>query len=719
MINSRNNYFSLILIFFIISIVFYFLFRIDFSDFLFPFSDSYDTADGKMTIAYIKMVISEDWLGLLSPNTLYLSAPFKFEIYDYPLPFLSNFVFIKFLSIFSSDSIVVFNLYYISTYFLNAFTMYWVLRRLRVNWYLTISIALLFTFLPWHYLRLIHTLFTGYFFIPLWIYYLLLLTNKKPLFFKRKVGESKYSFDWSKRNIVIILVLLVSSTWNFYYTFFFSFLIGFTLLSNLVYRNSKHHILSTLLFLSLAVAPFAGNMIPYKAYEIENGKNYQVGQRHPIESEIFGLKIAHMLIPAEGHRIKEFDSLSDSYHKTNDIIYEGTPDTEGSYLGVFGSIGFLLLFLTLIFNKFASRALLRLSQFNISLLLLSTIGGFSSIIAFTITTQIRAYNRVSIFIATLSLIALSIVINRYIDKKFKSKTIFLGVSLLILAVGIFDQIPKTYQLVGNQLSRTEYLSDKNFIQNIESRFDVDNDKIMIAQYPFIAYPESGEFNNMKDYEHVQGYLHSDKLYWSFGAMKGREADSWWKDLQNKSIEEQIQILQDSGFSGIMINRNGYHDNAESLENSIFQFLELRPMVSENKILSFYRLSPTGSEVLMPEIMFNSFYDWEGEPGKFRWAGEGANIVLHNNNDIIVMRDISFVLGTLRNRGMEIKLNDKVLESFEIKSGENTQHTFNLKLNPGKNKLEFETRESAVKPGGADGRSLLFSFSDLRLITNDS
>ena len=77
-----------------------------------------------------------------------------------------------------------------------------------------------------------------------------------------------------------------------------------------------------------------------------------------------------------------------------------------------------------------------------------------------------------------------------------------------------------------------------------------------------------------------------------------------------------------------------------------------------------------------------------------------------------MRDISFVLGTLRNRGMEIKLNDKVLESFEIKSGENTQHTFNLKLNPGKNKLEFETRESAVKPGGADKRELMFSFGNL-------
>ena len=162
--------------------------------------------------------------------------------------------------------------------------MFWVLRRLRVNVYLAIAIGVLFTFLPFHFWRLSHIFYSGYFFIPIWIYYLLLLTNKKPLFFKKKVGETKYKFDWSKRNIIIILVLLVSSTWNFYYTFFFSFLIGFTLLSNFIYRNSKHHILSTLIFLSLAVAPFAANMLPYKAYEIENGKNYEVAI--PMHTEI-------------------------------------------------------------------------------------------------------------------------------------------------------------------------------------------------------------------------------------------------------------------------------------------------------------------------------------------------------------------------------------------------------------------------------------------------
>ena len=290
--------------------------------------------------------------------------------------------------------------------------------------------------------------------------------------------------------------------------------------------------------------------------------------------------------------------------------------------------------------------------------------------------------------------------------------------MLLLVVGIFDQIPKTYQLEVNQESRIEYLSDKGFIQEIESQFDADNKKIMIAQYPYLSFPENPGIHTMGNYEQLQGYIHSDKLYWSFGAMKGREADSWWQSLMKRPLEEQIQTLQHAGFSGIMINRNGYQDHAENIESRLIQLLGSKPMVSDNEILSFYRLSPTGSEVLMPEIVLNSFYDWEGKPGKFRWAGEGANIVLYNNNDTVETKNISFTLGTLRDRNMVIKLNEEVLDSFELKSGQTSQHTFSLKLNPGKNKLKFETKEPAAKPGGADNRNLLFSFGSLRFIDFD-
>ena len=51
---------------------------------------------------------------------------------------------------------------------------------------------------------------------------------------------------------------------------------------------------------------------------------------------------------------------------------------------------------------------------------------------------------------------------------------------------------------------------------------------MIYQLPYHGYPEGGFQNDMWDYHLLVGYLHSDKLKWSYGSVKGREGDSWIK-----------------------------------------------------------------------------------------------------------------------------------------------------------------------------------------------
>ena len=703
---DKEKVFGFVVLSIIIVIILDTYYSLNFSKlFSYPIKDIYAPGDGRLTIAIFKMIVAEDWSSLIIPFTSHLNAPFYFEIYDFPLPFFSDFLYIKFLSIFSSDSVVVFNLYYISTYFLNAFTMHWVLRRLRVNVYLAISIAILFTFLGFHFGRLPHTFYSGYFFIPLWIYYLLLLTNKKPLFFKKKISESKYSFDWSKRNIIIILVLLISSTWNFYYTFFFAFLIGFTLISNFIYKNSKYHIFSTLIFLSLAVAPFLANMAPYKAYEAQNGKNYQVGQRDPMEAEILGLKIATLVFPTNNHRSDIMANFKRKY-STGPLYNE----SNAAVLGVVGAIGFLLLVLIVLLQRYFSQVLVRLSQLNLVAVLLSTVGGFGVVFAYVVTPQIRAYNRISVFIAATSFIAIALILNHYITKSKNKSFLPLVFSICIVAYGTWDMTATILNFKANKQLDLEYLSDKNFIHKIESQFDTSEQKILIAQYPYLNFPENPGIHKMGNYEQFQGYIHSDKLYWSFGAIRGRKADSWWKEITKKPIKEQMQILQEAGFSGVMINRNGYKDNAQSLESNIVNLLEVQPMVSENKVLSFFELTPTGSKVSLPPV-FNSFYQWEGSPGKFRWAGDNANIALYNDQDKIESQDISFTLGTLKDRGMTIKLNDKILEKFEMKSGLATKHAYSLQLNPGRNTLRFETEESAVVPNGVDNRKLLFSFGE--------
>ena len=163
----------------------------------------------------------------------------------------------------------------------------------------------------------------------------------------------------------------------------------------------------------------------------------------------------------------------------------------------------------------------------------------------------------------------------------------------------------------------------------------------------------------------------------------------------------------------MINRNGYKDNADALEGELKILLNLNPILSENKILSFFMLEPKSNKVVMPPV-FHGFYGWEGEPGKFRWAGDNANIVLYNHKDEIETKIISFELGTLRDREIIITLNNQTLEKFKMKRGNVSKHSYSLQLKQGKNTLRFETDEPAIVPGGVDNRKLLFSFGKFSL-----
>jgi len=121
---------------------------------------------------------------------------------------------------------------------------------------------------------------------------------------------------------------------------------------------------------------------------------------------------------------------------------------------------------------------------------------------------------------------------------------------------------------------------------------------------------------------------------------------------------------------------------------------------------------------LPKAEFNSFFGWEGKPGKFRWAEDGANIVFYSYNNSIKTIDMSFTLGTLGDRDMIIKLNNKTLEQFTMKTDEVTKYSYSMQLNPGENILNFETKEPAIVPDGADNRKLLFSIGEFTYEKNE-
>ncbi|MDB9788611.1 hypothetical protein OAB52_02385 [Candidatus Thioglobus sp.] len=74
-------------------------------------------------------------------------------------------------------------------------------------------------------------------------------------------------------------------------------------------------------------------------------------------------------------------------------------------------------------------------------------------------------------------------------------------------------------------------------------------------------------------------------------------------------------------------------------------------------------------------------------------------------------NISFTLGTQGGQSMVIKLNEEVLELFEMNSGEFTNHSYSLQLKLGQNILKFEIMGLVIAPGEADNRKLALNIGE--------
>ncbi|MEI8083581.1 MAG: hypothetical protein WCI74_17225, partial [Actinomycetes bacterium] len=91
------------------------------------------------------------------------------------------------------------------------------------------------------------------------------------------------------------------------------------------------------------------------------------------------------------------------------------------------------------------------------------------------------------------------------------------------------------------------------------------------------------------FDHLRGYLHSQKLRWSYGAVEGRESATRIEQL-SASSNVATEALQ-AGYAGLWIDRDKY---AESTTTPTPTESELAakfgaPIISDDGELAFFRL----------------------------------------------------------------------------------------------------------------------------------
>jgi hypothetical protein len=552
------------------------------------------SGDGLHYGMFVKGIIDHGW-HYTNPS---LGAPDGQQLYDWPIASGENLqaFFVKALGLIFSDWAAAMNVYFLLTFPLAAVTSFVVLRTFGCARGPAMVCSTLFALAPYHFVRGERELFiSGYYAVPLGAYLVLALLRDETLFARRTGTSGPFAYA-SRRSLLtaaLCLVLVLASA-SFYYALFTILLVAGATILMLIVRRSTRAAVSGAVVIALIGAGVLVMLAPTLAYRYEHGPNELVRTRGVNESEIFALKLTQLVLPIEDHRIGALGERSTRYSETAPFGSLGRP----VHLGVVAATGFAWLLLVGLAEVIAAgrwrvgapyrdAAVATLLAF-----LIGTVGGFSALIAATVTPQFRAWNRISIFISFFALLAVATALTT-LGRRWNGggrHVAFVGVLAATLVIGVLDQTSRS-DVPPYETIRDEYESDTRFVRQIEDRLP---DDARVLQLPYVPFPEAGLSGRLGDYDLVRPYLHSDDLRWSFGAMKGRPED-WLASRADDPPRALLARAMEAGFEGLYVDRFGYEDRAAALESDISRALDgARPLVSPDQRLAFFELPPSPS-----------------------------------------------------------------------------------------------------------------------------
>jgi len=204
-----------------------------------------------------------------------------------------------------------------------------------------------------------------------------------------------------------------------------------------------------------------------------------------------------------------------------------------------------------------------------------------------VTTMIRCYSRISIFLSFFAYFGLALAMSRPRSEPGSARTSWSFLVLLFVGtlLALLDQIPSGV-VPDYTRDAAVFRSDQKFVRQIEQ---VVPEGGMIFQLPPNSFPEFGLHIKMFDYNHFRGYLHSNRLRWSYGAMRGRNEEKLHSALAPLAPAPLVDRLVELGFSGIYVNRNGHAEGAREVIKGLLQKIPQVPIQSDDGELLFFRL----------------------------------------------------------------------------------------------------------------------------------
>jgi phosphoglycerol transferase len=563
---------------------------------------------------YLMLVQSMIVHGSYATNAS-LGAPFSQELHDLPHG-LDNlqFAVLGLLGKITGSPAVTVNLYFLLTFVLVALVAHFTLCALGLRRSTAAALALVYTFLPYHFARgSAHILLSGYFMVPVAVLLILRVCSDRPPFLVRD-SKGRDHLTFARPTWLWLIACVGIASTGPYYAFFTIFFLLVAAVAEWAAGRGRRALASAGVAVAAILAMAIVNMGPSIAYWARNGTNANVAGRNAHETEINGLKISQLVLPFTGHRIPLLRDLTDRANRDTPVKSEN-----GQQLGVIGAVGFVgLLGLGLVALVGHGRrrpgatwpttpvgtmpeVLSRLSMLTIVGCVTAAVSGFSLLVAALGAREIRSWNRISIFLGFFALLAVGYGVDRLLDRlgaraaarpsssaARRWPIVRTAVLAGLVLVALLDQVTPAV-VPAYAATKARWDSDHAFATAVADRLP---DGAAVFDLPYVRFPEAGTVYGAGPYDEARGFLHvGGRLRWSFGGTVGRNG-TWQKRVGNFPTDILVAEVAALGFDGIEVDTAAFGDEGGLIRTGLRMALHREAdVVSPDRRLLFYDLRP--------------------------------------------------------------------------------------------------------------------------------
>ena len=523
-------------------------------------------ATGDQMLHYIVSASAVDH-SLLTPN-LRLGFPDYQNLFFAPMYDFASALALSVGSLFIHDPIVLLNAYQLLGFFMTGFAGFLMFRALRLRNITAVVFGTVFALAPFHFERVAlgHAFVANYWGVAVLVVLVLIAGGQRtdPIAAWADAAPTRAGRITRRLVPILVMTLALSLTNSYYFVFaaiILACVIGVRAIVGLITRDGLRGLLWPVVTLGSLVL-FVGIQLAILSLNFGDRYEKYFSERSSIESEQHSGKITTLLLPWPGTGIPGVGDRVRQYAAQTTVSPYAEP-TGMSALAIAGIVLLVVWTLARLVVPLSERrprvlADPRLSVLGLSFwvgLLFYTVGGLGFLFAALVTSEIRAWVRMSIVLATIGLAVLAILVETAFTRHLHL-WIALGV---IVIVAFVDQIAGVREEVDLQPTADAEL--RTLIASADAALDP---ACGVAQLPVKGFPESGPIGGLGDYDLALPYVVGgpSTLRWSYGAVSGTRAGDFWSAAQSPS--SFADAVDASGACAIYVDRRAYSDDSEWL-----------------------------------------------------------------------------------------------------------------------------------------------------------